>query len=214
MDKEETALERPAAGMLSALNALQLRADAVRDQLQDLDDEKLKLLYQGLEGATSIAWQLQADIIAVLRSRARYGSNAIAEIAKFLELQSERRAHELAQIHDDILSVRPDFREMPLEKGHYLAALRAKGRGRDPIEVLDYAADNGLKVRQLSRYVDNIEATRGSVTKKFYTLEEFTPADKTEEEMFETPTQLQYFSPMARLVDVRGVRFLEVKESK
>lgn len=193
--------------IFSALLDLEKKSDIVREQLPLCDDELLKLLFHGLEGASTIAWQLQGDVVAELQSRARYGSNAIAGIAKFLEI-GERRIFELAQIRNEILLKAPELREANLDKSHFLVALRAKRRGKEPIEVLEYAIDNQLSVRQLRAYIDEGKES-AVVSTIFYIL---TALDSIPLSLPPECVQRRYLSPTARIVQHGGIDYLELKE--
>jgi len=192
--------------VLSALNELEEKSDVLRGKLKTYDDETLKLIFVGLEGASAVAWQLQADIVAEFQRRSVYGSNAVNQIAKFLEID-ERRAWELAQIEEEYFTKKPALRDSPLKKTHYIAALRARRRGKDPVEVVEYALDNNLGPRQLQRYIDNLDSAGVRII--YYKMEIQNPPGAW---LPPDPIQLRYLSPVARIVEIKKQKFLEVKE--
>lgn len=196
-------------GIFGALLDLQNKSELVREQLPLCDDETLKALFAGLEGATTIAWQLQADIIAELQGRARYGSNAMGGIAKFLEI-NERRVFELAQIRNEILLEAPELRDANLDKSHFLAALRAKRHGKNPVDSLNYALDHSLTVREFRRYIDDNKDAAVYKT-SFYTLK---AVDDVPVKMLDEAIQRRYLSPTARIVQYGNDEYLELREQE
>lgn len=188
----------------TSLITLEEKSDSVRKDLKKMDDETLKTLFHGLEGAISITWQLQADIVAEFKSRSSYGSNAIQQISKFLGIE-ERRAYELAQIEEQIFAKSPELRTSPLQKGHYLVALGAKRYGRDPVEVLTEAVDDQLNVRGLRNRLQ--EKSKTPLPTSIYYFRIIKPSKVEESEQ----VQVRYLSPTARIVKIKGSTYLELK---
>lgn len=191
--------------VFTALIALRTRSSELESRLASYDDEELKEIFWGLEAASAVAWQVQAALVAHLRAKGTYGSNAVREVSKFLGYP-ERRIHELAQIHDEILSKRPDLRDTLLEKGHYLVALRAERYSKDPIKMLEEALDGQMGVRALRSYV---ETGKESACVRTIYFELRPSAIKPDD-----PVQQQYFSPMARTIKHHGKFYLELKISE
>jgi hypothetical protein len=189
--------------LFTALTLLEQKSNAIREHLPGYDDEQLKVLFAALEGASTISWQLQSDIVVALHRSGRTGDNTINGIAKFLEVP-ERRVHELFQIHTQIIERKPGLRELKLEKGHYLEALRARSHNLDPVKVLEHAADNEMGVRDLRRYIHGKEKKGARTT--YYGLQH-TDTDRRAEVV-----QERYLSPSARIVTIRGRRYLELRE--
>jgi hypothetical protein len=148
---------------------------------------------------------LQADVIAELKGRGRYGDNIMNGLSKFLKIP-ERRVYELAQIYDEILVKHPEMRDLPLDKSHFVTALRAKKHGKDPAEVLTDAADNLIGANQMRRKIEEKPRVTNST---YYELTKSNPDCKRADLV-----QVQYFSPSARIVEYDGTRFLEVYNPK
>jgi hypothetical protein len=190
----------------SPLNALEASSETTRKNLKGMDDEMLKALFHGLESATAIAWQLQADIVAEFRTRASYGSNAVQQIAKFIGVP-ERRAYELAEIEEQILRKAPELRQTPLEKSHYVVALSAKRYGKDPVKVLEDALDKNLGVRDLRRSIGNEPEQKVKMATRYFQLTATQTLAKHKDDIVQT----RYLSPMARIVEYRDQTYLELK---
>lgn len=201
MQKKTTLPATTSDTFFNGLTQLQSNAEVFRQTLEKYDDDQLNVIFHGLEEATSVAWMLQADIIANLHARGRYGDNVIKGIAQFLKVP-ERRIYELYQIHKEILSQSPELRSLPLEKSHFVNALRAKKYGQDPVHVLEEAADNLLGANAMRR---KIEAKPRVTDTTFYELTKSRPDCKQED-----LKQTLYLSPSARIVEYDGISYLEV----
>lgn len=178
-------------------------ASRLKEHLPELDDEDLKVLFGGLDEVGTTTWQLQAEIIAELQSRGRYGENVIGQIAKFLGV-APRRIHELAQIHREILSKRPEFADLPLDKTHFTVALKGKKYGKDPIKMLEEAADTMMSSSEMKRKLDFgdkiLHTNYYSITKINY-----------DSSMAKAKT-IRYISPYARIIERGKELILELYE--
>ena len=176
-----------------------------------MDDESLKMVFNALDEVGTTSWQLQAQIIAELQDRGKYGDNVIPQIAKFLDV-APRRIYELAQIHTEILSEHPEFADMPLDKTHYTIALKSKKYGKDPVKMLEQAVDEGLSSNQLKKKIefgdDILHTNYYELTKIPLHLE----TKKSYDSVTASMKTLSYISSRARIVEYKGRRMLELYE--
>jgi len=182
---------------------LHKNAEVLRNHLPELDDEILKTLFESLNEASNVSWFLQMDIVAELHARSRHGSNAVKEISKFLGIP-ERRVFELSQIHKEIILKDPSLRDAPLDKTHFVNALRTLKTEESPVDVLHKAVDEGMSANGVREYVDKKKRT-GDVN--YFIISRYDqPIDN-----IDSAKQVAYYSPEARLITVGGVEYLELR---